>query len=148
MVTPLLFLVIFGILEFGNILDSQQTVSYLTREGASMASRGVSLDAVLGATLENGEAIQLEDRGGLVLSRLVVEDGVPCVEEQLASMGYESASRLGVVGDELDELTEITMADGANIYVVEIFYERPTLTPVMAFLSGMVPDVLYDRAIF
>jgi len=148
MVTPLLMLVIFGILEFGNILDSQQTVSYLTREGASMASRGVSFDAVMGATLVNGEGIQLEERGGLVLSRLIVEDGGLRIEEQLASFGYTGASRLGVVGDELDELTDIVMAEGANVYVLEVFYIRPTLTPVMAFLSGMVPDVLYDRAIF
>jgi hypothetical protein len=109
MVTPLLMLVIFGILEFGNILDSQQTVSYLSRVGASMASRGVSFDAVMGATLDNGAGIQLEDRGGLVLSRLVVEDGVPNVREQVASLGYAGASRLGVVGDELDDLTDIIM---------------------------------------
>jgi Flp pilus assembly protein TadG len=148
MVTPLLCLVIFGILEFGNILDSQQTVSYLTREGASMASRGVSMNAVLAATMDNGNTIQLEERGGVVLSRLVVEGGVPCVEEQVASVGYDGASRLGPVGEELEELTDIQMAEGANVYVLEIFYNRPTLTPVMAFLSGTVPEVLYDRAIF
>jgi Flp pilus assembly protein TadG len=35
MVTPLLLLFVFGIIEFGSILDSQQAVSYLTREGAT-----------------------------------------------------------------------------------------------------------------
>ena len=60
-VMPLLLLVVLAIIEFGSILDSQQAVSYLTREGANIASRGTALDTVLAVTLRNGESIRLED---------------------------------------------------------------------------------------
>ena len=99
MVTPIMLLVVFGIIEFGSILDSQQAMSHLTREGANIASRGAPLDTVLAVTLRNGADIELDARGGAVVSRVLVEGGVPNVDYQVASAGYAGASQLGNPGD-------------------------------------------------
>ena len=49
--TPLLLLIVLGIIEFGSLLDSQQAMSYLSREGANIASRGAPLGEVLTVTM-------------------------------------------------------------------------------------------------
>lgn len=148
MVTPLLLLLVFGIIEFGSILDSEQTISYLAREGANIASRGTALDTVLAVTMRNGEDIQLDTRGGAVVSRVLVAGSTPQVEEQFASPGYTSASHVGGVGDDVAAMESLNLAEGASVYVVEIFYQRAELTPLAGLLSGSLPEVLYKRAVF
>jgi hypothetical protein len=148
MVTPLLLMFVFGIIEFGSILDSQQAVSYLTREGASIASRGTPLDTVLAVTLANGESIDLDDHGGAIVSRVQVDGESASIEEQVSSPGYSTSSRFGAEGDAVGAVENLTLADGASVYVVEIFYERPLITPIQNLLSGSIPTVLYDRAVF
>ncbi len=145
-VTPLLLLVVFGIVEFGGILDSQQSMSYLTREGASIASRGTPIDTVLAVTMRNGADIELDTRGGAIVSKVLVEGAVAKIDGQVASAGYASASRVGNPGDPV--MAGLTLADGANVYVVEVFYQRPTVTPLTSFFSGSIPTVMYDRAVF
>ena len=146
MVTPIMLLVVFGIIEFGSILDSQQAMSHLTREGANIASRGAPLDTVLAVTLRNGADIELDTRGGAVVSRVLVEGGVPNVDYQVASAGYAGASQLGNPGDPV--MAGLNLAEGVNVYVVEVFYDRPTMTPVQNFFSGSLPSTMYDRAVF
>ena len=148
MLTPLLLLIVFGIVEFGNILDSQQALSYLTREGANIASRGAGLDEVLATTLTNGAEIQLDTRGGAIVTKIRFEDSVAEVESQITSPGYAMASRIGGPGDQVGSMSDLALGEGSSLYVVEVFYRRPMLTPVMAFFSGTIPEVMYDRAVF
>ena len=148
MVIPLLLLVVFGIIEFGHLFDSQQTMSYLTREGANIASRGTSLDEVLTVTMQNGSEIQLDTRGGVVVSRVQFENSQATIDLQVASSGYVTASKVGMTGDAVGPMTGLNLVDGTTVHVVEVFYERPMLTPIMEFFNGSVPDVMYDRAIF
>ena len=145
---PILIVVVLGIIEFGSILDSQQAMSYLTREGASIASRGTPLDEVLTVTMNNGSEIQLDTRGGAVVSRVRVEGSVPQIEEQVTSPGYVAASHVGSVGDPVGSMSGLNLSEGTTVYVVEVFYERPMLTSITGFFSGTIPDVMYDRAIF
>ena len=42
----------------------------------------------------------------------------------------------------------LNLPEGASVHVVELFYDRPTLTPLQAFFTGSLPDVLYDRYVF
>ncbi len=147
-VTPLLLLVVFGIIEFGAMLDSQQAMSHLTREGANIASRGTALDTVLAVTMQNGSEMQLDTRGGAVVSKILIQGTVPTVNQQVASAGYSTASRVGGPGDPVGAVSGMNLADGASVYVVEVFYDRPTLTPLQAFFSGSIPNVMYDRAVF
>jgi Flp pilus assembly protein TadG len=146
--TPVLLLVLLAIIEFGGLIDSQQELSYLTREGASIASRGTALDTVLAITLQNGEDIGLSSRGGAVVSRVTVNGGDAEVASQVASPGYTSASRLGATGDEAANIADLALADGSSVHVVEVFLQRPLNTPILGFFSGSIPEVMYDRAIF
>lgn len=145
---PLLLVIVFGIIEFGSIIDSQHAMSYLTREGANIASRGASLDQVLTVTLENGSEMRLDERGGVVVTRVRVEDSMPEVVEQLATSGYGGASRLGGPGDQIATLLGGSLGEGTSVHVVEVFYQRPTLTPFANFFSGSVPETMYDRSVF
>ncbi len=145
---PLLLIFVFGIIEFGSLMDSQQAMTHLSREGANIASRGAPLDEVLTVTLDNGRELRLQERGGVVVSRILVYDEGPQVEEQVSSPGYAEASRMGGLGDPVGVIAEVDLDEGSNVYVVEIFYERPTITPLMAFFDGTIPEVMYDRAIF
>lgn len=148
MVTPLLLLVLLGIIEFGGLLDSQQTLSGLSREGANIASRGTAIDTVLAVTMNNGATIGLDTRGGAVVSRLTVSGGAAQIEDQRASPGYTASSRLGAAGDEVAEVTSLGLSNGVTVYAVEVFLTRPPSTPIGSFFGGTIPDVLYDRAIF
>lgn len=147
-VAPLLLLIVFAIIEFGGMLDSQQAMSYLTREGANIASRGEDLDNVLNVTMQNGSEIGLDSRGGAVVSRVVVENSVAKIDEQVASSGYASASRVGNAGDIVASMAQVNLVDGSRLHVVEVFYQRPSVTPLMGFFSGSIPDVMYDKSVF
>jgi Flp pilus assembly protein TadG len=147
-VTPVLLLVLLAIIEFGGLIDSQQELSYLTREGASIASRGTAIDTVLAITLQNGQDIGLSSRGGAVVSRVTMSGGAAEVSAQVASPGYASASRMGAAGDQVGSIEDLALADGTSVHVVEVFLERPTSTPLLNFFSGSIPEVMYDRAIF
>lgn len=148
MVTPLLLVVTFGIVEFGSMLDSRQAIAHLSREGANIASRGAPLDTVLAVTMQNGTEINLSSRGGAVASRVFMSDGTPTIDEQIWSPGYGSASLMGGEGDDVLEMSGLGLSEGASVYVLEIFYDRPDWTPLKNFFSGSLPDVLYDRAVF
>ena len=145
---PLLLLIVFGIIEFGSLIDSQHAMSYLTREGANIASRGAPLGDVLTVMLENGSEIGLDERGGVIVTRVRVEESVPEVVAQVASNGYVGASRLGGPGDQIASLLGGSLGEGSSVHVVEIFYLRPMLTPFANFFSGTVPEPMYDRSVF
>lgn len=110
--------------------------------------RGTPLDEVLTLTMNNGSQIQLDTRGGAIVSRVRVEDSVPQIEEQVTSPGYAAASHVGSVGDPVGSMSGLNLSEGTTVYVVEVFYERPMLTSITGFFSGTIPDVMYDRAIF
>lgn len=147
-VLPVLLLIVFGVLEFGHMIDIRHGLSGLMREGANIASRGEPIADVLQITMDNGASYDLASRGGSVVSELRIEDGEPIVRDQVASSGFASRSVMGVVGDTADVLTAVPLSEGTRFYVVEVFYAYRALTPLSTIAGGLVPDTIYDRAIF
>jgi hypothetical protein len=143
-----LFTVIFGVLELGALLDITHSMSGLTREGANMASRGVTLDSVLTVTVANGRTVGLAQGTGTIVTRLQVQGGVPMVVAQRASAGYAGQSKVGLVGSSAAPYVGQGLANDRLYYVVEIFMPYRSFTPLSGFLGGIVPDVLYDRSLF
>lgn len=148
LVLPVLLLIVFGVFEFGHMIDTRHGLSGLMREGANIASRGEPLADVLQITMDNGASFGLASRGGSVVSELRIEGGEPIVEAQVASSGFETRSLMGAVGDTADALASVPLNEGTRVYVVEVFYHYRELTPLGSLARGLVPDTIYDRAIF
>lgn len=145
---PILLIVVFGILEFGNVLDAGQSMTGLSREGASIAARGVSLDSVVQVTAANGSNWGLSSRGTVIASRLVVQGGTPMVAEQRTVGGLGALSRVGPDGGLATAWQGGALVDGQTYYVVEVFLPYKPFTPLRGFVSALIPDTLYERALF
>jgi hypothetical protein len=77
-----------------------------------------------------------------------MEDGSAVLEEQVASGSYAGQSRIGNAGDEVPSAAGWGMRDGQIVYVMEVFYDYEAVTPFNALTGVVVPEVLYERAIF
>jgi hypothetical protein len=143
-----MLVMLFGIIELGRAYDISQSMTALSREGANIAARGTALDTVLDMTMLNGEPIGLSDKGGTIVTELTVQNDVPIVTDQTASPGYRPRSKLGKKGDEVPSLARSGQIDGRVYFVVELFYDHEPITPLANLIGRIVPDTIYDRAIF
>jgi hypothetical protein len=148
LVSIVLLTMVLGIVEFGNAFSTTHTMTSLSREGANIAARGSSLDESVNVVMTNGATIALPLKGGVIGSRLVVEGGEPRIKAQVASAGYQAASRLGLVGDNGIGMDTIGLSEGQTIHVVEILYTYDEITPFGRLVNVAVPGVLYERAVF
>jgi Flp pilus assembly protein TadG len=148
LILPVLLTLTFGVLELGMLLDVSHSITGLTREGANLASRGGALDSVLLVTARNGASIGLQSGGGVIVSEVEVQGGIPTVVDQVSTPGYTTLSRLGLLGAQATPLVGQGLADGKFYYVVEVFAPYHPFTPLDAFLNAVVPDTLYDRTVF
>ncbi len=147
-VLPFLLIMSFGILELGNALDKAHGMATLSREGANIAVRGTALDTVAAVTMSNGVSIDLNARGGTIVSRILVEGGVPTLKEQVASSGYAGLSRVGMVDSTVASFTAAGLVDGQQLFAVEIFYDHQKVTPLSRVLGPIIPDTMYEVSVF
>ena len=147
-VLPVLLIIIFGILELGNALDKAHAMSTLSREGANIAVRGTDLDTVAAVTMTNGVSMGLEARGGTVVSRILVEGGIPTVKEQVASSGYAGLSRIGLVDSVAAGFGGAGLMEGQQLFAVEVFYDHLKVTPLSRVMGPIIPDTMYDATVF
>ena len=145
---PLLLILFLGLVEAGNSLSIKHKIAVLTREGANIASRGSSLEEALTAVMESGGDIRLSEMGGAIISRVVIDDGEPVIDAQLAYLGFESRSRLGLPDSTAVSLAGLPFEDGQVLYVVEILVDYQALTPLAALVPSGVADEVYERAVF
>jgi hypothetical protein len=147
-VLPFLLIMSFGILELGNALDKAHGMSTLSREGANIAVRGTALDTVAAVTMANGMSIGLDARGGTIVSRILVEGGVPTLKEQVATSGYDGLSRVGQVDSTVSQYVGAGLVDGQQLFAVEVFYDHQKVTPLSRILGPIIPDTMYDVSVF
>ncbi|MGH7559184.1 MAG: TadE/TadG family type IV pilus assembly protein [Gemmatimonadota bacterium] len=148
MVSVFLLAMVLGVVEFGNALSTEHTLTGLSREGANLAARGADLDESVDAVLVNGIDVGLSARGGVIGSRLVVQGRSPRIVEQVASPGYDGHSHLGREGDRVKGLHDWGLMNGQTIYVMEVFLDYDEMTPFGSLVHVAVPSVLYERAVF
>lgn len=148
LVVPMMAMILFGLVELGNAFSVTHGLSTISREGANIAARGTSLDTVLQVVLTNGSDIGLPTRGGSIASEVTVQSGVPMVTAQSASSGYAGKSEIGSLGAPAASLGGLGLSDGSTHYVVEVFYDYQSITPLSNFVAGVVPSPIYERAVF
>ena len=144
---PILLFVVLGIMEMGNAYSITHAMTGLSREGANLAARGATLAQTAMITTNNGDDIDLDNRGGAIATRVVVQSGTPMIIEQ-ATYGSVGASKIGVVGGPATPLTSLALDDDRVLYVVEVYYTYTPLTPLRGVLGPIIPAGFYERAIF
>ena len=148
MVLPLMLFLFLGMVEIGNAMAVSHSLSRLSREAANIASRGTSLDTVLTVVAANGRDIHLGQRGGTVVSRIGVRrDGLEILD-QVASPGFQDQSLLGTMGNSPVSFASYGLEAGNTHYVVEIFYHYQAITPFARLFESVLPDPIYERAVF
>lgn len=145
---PFLIVLVFGILEVARLLEQQHAISGLTREGANIASRGATLQQALQSTRTAQEAGGFGTQGGVIVSRLIVEDGLPVVVEQVISEGAGEMSRVALPDSIATPYTTVGLVEGHSYYVVEMFLPYESHTPLERLMESLVPELLYDRTLF
>ena len=145
--TTFLLLVFLGVVEFGNAISVDHTITSLSREGANIAARGSTLAEAVQTVYDNGASIKLPSRGGVIGTRLVVIGGTPTVQDQAVSAGYTGVSLIGGIGDPVPSLATLGLQEGQQIHIVEIFYSYQRMTP-LGNLITVIPSTLYTRAVF
>jgi Flp pilus assembly protein TadG len=146
---PFLLLFFCGVVELGRMLETNHIMASLTREGANLASRGATMAEALAATRANQAASGLGSVGGAVISRVIVDaDSVPRVESRIASEGYTDVTRVADTDSIASVFSETGLQFGHSYYVVELFIPFEPVTPLRRFMSGLIPEEMYDRSIF
>ena len=144
---PVILVILLGMVEFANAYDRVHGLAGLSREGANIAARGTALTEVMNVVMTNGQTLSVDKKGGAIISRIVVRQGVPEVEAQLASSGYEGKSRLKDADEAAKWIADAGLSEGSTHYTVELFLGYEPVTPVAKIL-GVAPSLLYERALF
>ncbi|MBW3560774.1 MAG: pilus assembly protein [Proteobacteria bacterium] len=148
MVMPILLIILLGVIEFGRAFELKHAVNGLSREGANLAARGTSLQQAIAVTLSNGADISLDTLGGVVASRVLSSGGTVRIEDQEASAGYAGRSKIGIEGGQVSAIDVSGLSGGESFYVVEVFYDFSTVTPLSGLTRLVFPEELYERTVF
>jgi Flp pilus assembly protein TadG len=146
---PIILIIMLGMVEFAHAYDRVHGLAGLSREGANIAARGTALTEVLTVVMANGQTLQVPSKGGAIVSRVVVQQGTPTVQAQVASAGFEDQSKLSDDQDQAAQwIAQAGFAEGSTHYAVEVFLTYDPVTPLSRFLGSTAPSMLYERAVF
>lgn len=144
LVLPLLMIIMLGLIELGHAYGRIHALATISREGANIAARGEPPLNVMNVVLSNGSDIALQSNGGAIISKVVSNGGTAVVDAQYVSAGCTNCtSRVASMN-----LTGLNFTDKSTHWVVEVFYAYNRITPLYSFLNGIIPDPMYEYAVF
>ena len=141
-----LFLVIFvSSIDVGRLIYIRQVVANLSREGASLASRG-STDAQAITAIESADdPLDLKKYGKVIVStvqRKSAADGTPWIFTQSSDGTFAFNSRVGTVGTKATLPGVASLATGITVKTVEV------ATPFKAVMSSTGFGVVYPTFVY
>jgi len=155
---PLMLLMVYGVVEVGQIISTYLTLTHTTREGANLASRGTppntALDAIILAadpTIRNDNLSQWR----IIYSEIIQKEGIPGppytyeISAQIPRGNFAHSSKIGALGAEVttDNLPGIgSVGPGQTFMVIEVFYDYGP--NVITFIGNNIDKTFYDRTIF
>lgn len=175
LVLPLLLLLALGVIEVGYALLDQHVVTKLSREGANLISRDVTIDQTVAAlTNMSTRPVDFDDGSKVIFSviRKGATVGTPNYNQTILYQRFEYGDHSGdsvltISGSGAFTGHDHTAVDADNntglqltyvppdfdiplggmVYVTEIYTRHPLLTPVANF-GLTVPQTLYSIAYF
>jgi len=160
LIFPLMLLMVYGVVEVGQIISTYLTLTHTSREGANLTSRGTqpntALDAIIAAAAPTIRGDNLS-QWRIIYSEIVQAPGIPCPPEpctyeisaQIVRGNFAHSSKIGPVGANVtpENLPGIESVGPGQIFkVIEVFYDYGP--SVITFIGNNIDKTFYDRTIF
>lgn len=166
LIFPLMLLMVYGVVEVGQIISTYLTLTHTTREGANLASRGTppntALDAIILAadpTIRNDNLSQWQ----IIYTEIIQAPDTACltpptgctymvsdkVDGQIYRGSFGQSSKLGGAGTIITPsiLPGIENVIAGQIFkAIEVFYDYGP--NVITFIGNNIDKTFYDRTIF
>ncbi len=150
---PLLLVLVFGLIEFSQMIYDHQVMTGLSRQGSNLASRGTSLIDTVSALTVQGANLNIASNGRIIVTAVALgANGKAQIQDQAeSSSGISVSSAIGTgVGSAatLPSSANTVLNAGQTLYVTEVFYSYSPMTPLGGFLKRSLASTLYESAYF
>lgn len=152
LVLPVLMVIMFGVVDFGRAVLVKQVMINLSREAANLASRGTPFPDVVAAIQLSSSPLNLQTSGFLILTEVTRDiNGNITINQQTSAGGNAGNSRIGSGSGNPANLppTDLDLPlPGQSMYVAEVFYNSPPITPLGELVNISPGEDYYDSAFF
>lgn len=154
-ILPFLLLLLVGLVDLCILLDEQLTLVHLSREAASVFSRGAGFDETFAAIINADGSLQLDgDAGRIILTKISLDDkGRPIITAQRSIGDLNRISRVGTLPSGAT-MAPATIPNGRKVpasmslVVVELFSEQQFILGKPKIAPGEGAIVLRSLAAF
>jgi TadE-like protein len=147
----LLFVLVFGLIDFSRAIYDQQVMKALTREGSNLASRGTDLNSSATSVITGATPLNINTSGRVIITSVANQGGFYKITGQVSAGGIPASSRIGTgVGNPatLPPAAAPILQLNQTIFVTEVFYQYQPVTPIGKLMKANLPATLYDVAYF
>jgi Flp pilus assembly protein TadG len=150
---PLVLILVFGLIDFSQIIYDNEQINGLSRQGSDLASRGTSLTTTVSALVTQGAPLNIGTNGRIILTEVAYNSNnvAQIVDQAESPAGISVTSAIGSgVGNpaSMPSSAVKVLAAGQTLYVTEVFYSYSPITPVGGLIHKSLASTLYDVAYF
>lgn len=149
----MLLILVYGLIDFSQMIFDHQVMSGLSRQGSDLASRGTKLQDTVSALDTQGASLNISANGRIIVTA-VAEDSsgkFQIVDQAESPPGISVTSAVGSgIGKtaSMPVSANTALKAGQTLYVTEVFYSYSPMTPIGAFLNTSLASTLYESAYF
>ncbi len=149
----MMLVLVYGLIDYSQIIFDHQMMSGLSRQGSDLASRGTSLQDTVSALDTQGASLNIGANGRIIVTA-VAEDSsgnLQIVDQAESPPGISVSSAVGSgVGNaaSMPASASTVLRAGQTLYVTEVFYSYRPMTPIGALLKTSLAATLYESAYF
>jgi Flp pilus assembly protein TadG len=154
-ILPFLLLLLVGLIDLCLLLDEQLTLTHLSREAASVFSRGAGFEETFSAITNADGALELDGHAGrAILTKISLDNkGRPIITAQRSIGGLNRNSRVGTLPSGATSAPAIipngrTVPPSMSLVVVELYSEQQFILGKPDIAPGEGAIVLQSLAAF
>ncbi|MDP2601747.1 MAG: pilus assembly protein [Deltaproteobacteria bacterium] len=156
---PLMLLMVYGVVEVGQVISTYLTLTHTTREGANLTSRGTDPNTAIEAIKMAASPTIRDDNQSqwrIIYTEIVQKPATPCltpptgciyeISDQIVRGSMPEVSKLGAVGATVTIPGVDNVIAGQIFKVIEVYYDYGP--NVITFIGNNIDKTFYDRTIF